>query len=242
MNNEAYKLNIDKPCSENWEKMTLSESGKFCSNCCKNVIDFTKMSNEDIIKYISNSKGNICGRLSQSQSEIKFYPINQSSNRTLFKTFFSSFLLLSTLVGLNAQKDSLNQTGNVHIQNSFDEKGVEKFSIKNAPTKITVSGQVRDSSDNEVLTGASVYIIGTEYGVVTDAYGKFIFETSSESSLNEISIKVTYTGYKSQIIKLDPDNLKDVIVYMPQDYILLGGFMGLIAPPEKTKEWWQFWK
>ncbi|MEP7095663.1 MAG: hypothetical protein ABI793_16490, partial [Flavobacterium sp.] len=65
------KISIPEPCHENWLEMTPTEKGRFCGNCQKNVIDFTKSSDREIL-LAYNKTENICGqfKVSQLQREI----------------------------------------------------------------------------------------------------------------------------------------------------------------------------
>src|ERR1700749_3191609 len=63
----SFVLKIQKPCSEKWSAMTVNDAGKFCSNCQKNVIDFSTCSDDEIIRVLEKMDGKICGRLKQSQ-------------------------------------------------------------------------------------------------------------------------------------------------------------------------------
>lgn len=59
MNN---KIQIEKPCSENFSNMTNVAGGKFCGSCQTKVIDFTKMSLDEIENYFkTNSEQKVCG-------------------------------------------------------------------------------------------------------------------------------------------------------------------------------------
>ena len=59
-----HNLKIEKPCHEDWNKMAPNQLGRLCQLCEKTVVDFTKMSSEEIKEYLSN-RGNerICGRI-----------------------------------------------------------------------------------------------------------------------------------------------------------------------------------
>ena len=59
-----HKLKIEKPCNENWDKMSKNNQGRHCQLCDKTVVDFTKMSSEEIKEYLLK-RGNerICGRI-----------------------------------------------------------------------------------------------------------------------------------------------------------------------------------
>lgn len=60
------KLNIPKPCHENWEMMTSGEKGKFCKVCSKTVRDFTGFSDEELVNSLTDDK-NICGKFRADQ-------------------------------------------------------------------------------------------------------------------------------------------------------------------------------
>ena len=58
----------------------------------------------------------------------------------------------------------------------------------------TITGKVLDGDNNDPLIGASVLVLGTTTGTVTDIDGNFSLETSSADGVLEIS----YTGYAPQ--------------------------------------------
>jgi len=59
---------INEPCHESWEKMSPEQQGRFCDKCCKVVVDFTKMSNNAIAKYLQqHSEQKTCGRFKVEQ-------------------------------------------------------------------------------------------------------------------------------------------------------------------------------
>lgn len=45
-------LHIKQACHENWETMTVTERGKLCASCQKEVIDFATFSTSNIKLYI----------------------------------------------------------------------------------------------------------------------------------------------------------------------------------------------
>ena len=57
MKQQTY-LHIPTPCHEDWNKMTQSEKGKFCNACSKQVVDFTLMSDQEVLNYFSKTSGN----------------------------------------------------------------------------------------------------------------------------------------------------------------------------------------
>ena len=58
------QIKIAKPCNEDWNKMSKNKLGRHCQLCDKTVVDFTKMSSEEIRDYLSKKgKQRICGRI-----------------------------------------------------------------------------------------------------------------------------------------------------------------------------------
>ena len=63
-----HKLKIANPCNENWDEMSKNNLGRHCQLCDKTVVDFTKMSSEEIRDYLSKKgKERVCGRIIKPQ-------------------------------------------------------------------------------------------------------------------------------------------------------------------------------
>lgn len=97
---------IPKPCNQNWNSMTPTKEGRFCNSCTKTVIDFTKMENSEIRKYlIENSKNeSVCGHFNSNQikndNSIKYANLRSRFSRIKIKpikkmALFSLSLLFS---------------------------------------------------------------------------------------------------------------------------------------------------
>src|ERR1051325_4842903 len=62
------KVAVPHPCHEDWSRMTPVERGAFCSSCKKVVRDFSKDSEEDILRYLLEHRGEkVCGRFAVQQ-------------------------------------------------------------------------------------------------------------------------------------------------------------------------------
>ena len=59
-------ISIPSPCHQSWQQMEERESGRYCTSCTKIVIDFTKMTNAEILDYLAGAK-NVCGRFHDHQ-------------------------------------------------------------------------------------------------------------------------------------------------------------------------------
>ncbi len=68
MNNHKRIISVPNPCSKSWENMTRDGNGRFCSSCKQIVVDFTTMTNDEILGYFMNNKSdNICGHFNRGQ-------------------------------------------------------------------------------------------------------------------------------------------------------------------------------
>jgi len=91
-------LSIPKPCHEDWAAMTPNEQGRHCNICCKTVVDFTSMTDEEV-KYFflnKNKKETVCGRFKNEQlHRIKIeIPYNiYTLSMPLWKRFLTACLL-----------------------------------------------------------------------------------------------------------------------------------------------------
>lgn len=94
-----YKITIPEPCQEDWNKMSPSENGRFCSSCAKNVVDFTTMLPEEIQHYFATKKDNrICGKFRKSQLDAV---IIQIPSRVLYsQTKYHKIFLLALFISM----------------------------------------------------------------------------------------------------------------------------------------------
>lgn len=68
------KINISIPCAEKYDNMSPTDTGRMCTICNTEVIDFTNWETKDIVAYIQKSNQKVCGRLNVQITEThKFY-------------------------------------------------------------------------------------------------------------------------------------------------------------------------
>jgi hypothetical protein len=126
---QTLQLQVPKPCHENWNNMTNQEKGRFCSSCQKMVVDFSLMSDQQIINYFSNQTGKICGRLHTNQLN-RTLTIPQQ-RKWSFK-YFVQFMVPAFLISIKTQaRNSLGSISDlVKIETSFNGKTTADTSIK----------------------------------------------------------------------------------------------------------------
>jgi outer membrane receptor for ferrienterochelin and colicin len=94
-----------------------------------------------------------------------------------------------------------------------------------------IPGHLLDSKTGEDLIGASIKIINTKYGCVTDFNGKFKINTNIPLPF---SIKVSYIGYNEKILKIE--NTKPLILKLSSKDLQLNVVEVLGGLSKKLKE------
>jgi len=86
-----FSLEIKIPCTENFNEFKPTSNGGFCDSCKIEVIDFTKMSTQEITTYFkNNSTKNTCGQFNRDQ--LKMYKNSSVQEKKI--SFFKSISLV----------------------------------------------------------------------------------------------------------------------------------------------------
>ncbi|MDO6430782.1 T9SS type A sorting domain-containing protein [Flavitalea sp. BT771] len=71
---KPLQLHIPSPCHEDWASMHPSGNGRHCMACRKTVVDFTAMSDAEILQYMRGAASQVCGRLTPGQMKRDLAP------------------------------------------------------------------------------------------------------------------------------------------------------------------------
>src|ERR1700722_2778813 len=69
MSRPTIHITIPKPCHESWQNMNATDCGAFCQSCQKEVIDFSTMTDREVIEYLSKHNTG-CGRFRKDQLDV----------------------------------------------------------------------------------------------------------------------------------------------------------------------------
>ena len=179
------QLGIPMPCHENWDKMKPADKGKYCDSCQKQVIDFTKMNDAQLIQFFRKpSAGSVCGRFMNQQLD---RPIEIPKKRVPWVKYFFQFTLPAFLLSLKASAQGevivMKNTTVIKPPSQGEIVGliVEKIEVPKF-------GEIRGVVIDENGTGipyASVFIKGTTIGTAADSAGSF---------------NLSYPGFEKQVV------------------------------------------
>lgn len=245
MKHQNYILKIDNPCNQGWNSMSKTNNGKFCSNCSKTVVDFTSLTDNEIIQIIGKKSDKLCGRLNKQQLNRLIETKQQTNNSILYKTLTALVLFGTTLNSFAKNNLFSKQTSQMEIVSNLDKKTNTTFQEKQKikpvidSLKNIIQGKVIDIQSKEPLPAAAVLIKNSKTVTTTDMDGKFKLIIPDSLLTNKIHIIISYIGYENTEITIDktaiPQTKDFFIIQAQQD--LLGEVIVI-----KKKRWWQFWK
>lgn len=218
---EKLHLSIQKPCSENFSSFSKTKDGGFCQSCKKNVIDFTKMSDQEVLSYFKTKESKTCGLFLESQ--LKTYTIFETSKTSKISSSFASHffgLSLLSLLSFNSafsqEKKVVNEIVKMDSQNQITNQDSTKIN-----RQISVEGIVNDGKGP--LPGANIYLKNSRISVQSDIDGKFKFPIPLK--VNDVLI-ISFIGFKDKEILINnpknSDQLKITIDLNELDIVLLG--------------------
>jgi hypothetical protein len=243
------KISIPEPCPESWENMHQTQKGKFCDLCSKEVIDFTKWTDTEIINYFENKQATTnktCGRLSEQQIErinqILHNHTNQQPNLwRIFAWAFSASALSSIVAiqNINAAEKPINQELIENFANKNEDNTNAEINEKDSLKQSwVISGTVKAASDSTPLPGVTVMIKGTNIGTVTDIEGGYKLDISKFASQEEVTLVAFYVGMKTHEQQIVPTDTNFDIEMLEGEYEFVGELVVGYSNPIK-RIWWK---
>jgi hypothetical protein len=201
------QLSVPKPCSQNWEEMSVNDKGRFCDNCNKSVIDFTHYSDQQLIDFLNNSSGEICGNLRYDQLEKPLQSIHYSNNRSVPQVLISAAFVIGLGDNVYAEKKQASPT---IVINAASEKNEEhKVGVTSSGDSThCITGTVTDKRTKEMIPWVTVLLEGTPTATTTDTNGCFKLDVPDYLQKDTIKLIISAVGYESQTLKFTPLNFK----------------------------------
>lgn len=231
------QLRIDDPCSERWDGMSPREEGRFCFSCNKTVVDFTGMTDQEILGWFANSQGVVCGRFRGGQLQRELLPVAVPVlPRKGIKMGWWHFLLAGLLVSSKvsaqtgianpavSQRDSTavngaHSIGKVLIGGSHSLKG---------ELPDTLQGRLISESNGEGVVTASI-VIDRHHQVRTDLNGYFFIARQSLAGKNKLTIYAI--GYEVREINIRKTwkNAGEKVISIKLDQHVLTGAVAIVG-------------
>lgn len=179
----------------------VSSERRHCDRCVKQVTDFTRSTDGQILAAYRRSGGNICGRFRADQLDRNL--LDTARPATWWSKAATWLGLAFVSSALHGQETQLPVKAPVEVNESVldvveSREGV-KHEAESGNEKFFVEGVVVDS-EGYPLIGATILIEGTTTGTVTDFDGRFSIEVEEGNVLI-----VSYTGYTTERVIASTD-------------------------------------
>ena len=181
------QISIPQPCSEDWNKMTPQERGRFCDSCQKCVVDFTGFTDEQLHQYFRKYSGEkVCGRFQNWQLK-RVVALSPKPRNRFYKWFISLgfVVFLAELLGTEAKAQ---EPLTLHAQKYKKQKPG------------AVMGTISDEQGRP-LKQAQVYILysdGSKVATSTDKDGIYIIKNIIAGRYNLV---VSADRHKKHVVR-----------------------------------------
>ena len=228
---------IPKPCHEDWNRMTPTQQGKFCSSCAKQVIDFSLMSDQQILNFLSHQSGKLCGRFDAEQLQRPLIETKIKKKKSWWMALTMPLLFLfdrseaqenipkqnhlhnkavhqqPTTVGFLVPKIVVDTASSV--KEIIKEQLIGKAPIYEPPKQIIINGKVVDENNN-ALPFVTISQKGTIHATITDSLGNFSVNVMSYE--DSVTLTASYIGFSSieKRIKISNTDVSNVIINLKE--------------------------
>ncbi len=190
---KSITIRVPEPCHEDWNKMTPRDKGRHCVACQKTVVDFTTLTDEQIVKTFE-SEGQLCGRFKKQQLNREVVLSRKDKNNYL--SWAASGLLAFLALGhQEAYAQGEPKTEQTPSDTKPQVKGKTAVSVLQ---NHTISGNVIAESDGLPLPGANVFVKGTTRGTQTDFDGNFTIKVKK----GEVLV-ISFISFRTKEITID---------------------------------------
>jgi|GEM_PF-618461 len=204
---QKIQLSIPEPCHQNWNEMTPTQQGRFCNSCAKAVVDFSTMSDSQMLNYFSHIKNeNVCGRAYPDQLE-RAITMTKEPEKKLF--WYWNYITMLFLFFSKTNTAKAQGGIKVVIESQLDRSKKESITKEEIAvnTNRMVTGKIIDER-GEPLPGVSIIIKGSKYGTTSDSNGAYKINVNTKEDILQISA----VGFEAKEIKLVSLSNFDIIL------------------------------
>lgn len=207
---QKLQLSIPEPCQQDWNDMSPNEQGRFCSSCAKTVVDFSIMTDAQLILYFENLKNeNICGRvhLDQLDRPIEILPQPRKKILWYWQYIIAFFMMLGkgqqakaqgeVKVPVTQQPDTTRQ-GSETVEIIAGGISPRRFPAKTKRIEATLPQYFITDENYRPVAGASVLLLPQGTWLVSDSTGKINLGLKHKVK----SFRVSSVGFEEKTIAL----------------------------------------
>jgi hypothetical protein len=197
---EKKQLLIYNPCHESWDAMKPDAGGRYCGSCQKTVVDFTAMSDRELLDWFAQGRSNICGRMTEEQLNRDLVPAAPPKKRVwaVWWQLLIAGLLVSTEASSQGKlpKRYVNQSNKGIVRNPLV---LGELALRMPDEHI----RIIDSATEMPLPGASVQVDDQSKYFIADSTGDVVIPY--QRMMRGSVLMVTSIGYARVVIRVGDD-------------------------------------
>lgn len=128
------KIKIPNPCHENWEAMTDTEKGKFCKICNREVINFSVLSDSQLLDVFEEHSSKVCGKFNNNQ-------LNRNLHFSFVNLLFTKFAISAVLTVSGIQMLNAQQKTEETLHKKISKYSSEK-QLKSDTAQTNLNGRI----------------------------------------------------------------------------------------------------
>ena len=238
----SLSLSIPTPCDQKWSDFTPAEGGGHCALCNKIVVDFTKMTDDEIVSYFKKNTGKTCGQFNSTQ--LKTYT---TSNNYKFLKPWSISVAFAGLMLLLARPLKAQNIGEPKMEHVAPDRDTRLVGDTTYNGTFVVYGRVK--FDTTAMPGVNILRKNTTTGTVSDIDGNFTIVISDPREVEELVF--SFIGMKTQTVSVLPNenyfeiNLEYDLVQLDNVTVVAGGvraqshLVGILGAVESRPNFFQ---
>jgi hypothetical protein len=211
---KPISIRIEKPCHEDWDKMSPTDTGRFCAACEKNVTDFTSMTDNEVLSFLENHTGKMCGQLRGTQLNRMIVHTKLQGKNYRLNAFFAALVFAGGAGSLSAQ-DTIPPAPRYTPTVIINEKHPTGPVCLNVPPKkeqLVLKASVYNTVSEEKVPYANVTLRGTNIIAEADDKGNFTMEIPDSLASDSITLMIYTPGYFREWVTIAPEDVKTTTV------------------------------
>ncbi|MFD2932953.1 hypothetical protein [Spirosoma flavum] len=223
----SLTIQIPQPCHERWADMQPTEQGRFCASCQKTVVDYTLLSDQELVRLLRKASETSCGRFRNEQLD-RPLPLSNSGFTPLWRHWVE--LITMSLFGwqtAQAQVKPVNKPSPpTSVRPDFTVMALPVRAGASPQTKMVIDGRAMLMDSNGSLFPAlearvSVSLHGENWQALTDSTGAFNLLVPTQLQVTEIKVRIMTPSFAlgSTTFSVSPSTcsiaLNDIILSKP---------------------------
>ncbi|WP_046243614.1 carboxypeptidase-like regulatory domain-containing protein [Hymenobacter terrenus] len=153
------RISIPQPCAQPWAAMTPTTDGRHCAACATEVVDFTRMSDAEILAYLARQGGrSVCALANPTQLA--------PAPTTRWRRWALAGLALLGWHPMTSCATKPPQELPTQATAASDPAAAQS-------QQIIIRGQVLDGANSTPVVGVNIFINDTQFGTTTNEKGQF---------------------------------------------------------------------